>query len=90
MNYKIAVLPGDGIGPEVMGEGTQVLGQVAKLHGFGVELVQEHHHYHPHCDDKRSGPRGCRFGCQSGGAGRQCHRAVEFIDPAKHEKVRDT
>ena len=25
MNYKIAVLPGDGIGPEVMGEGTQVL-----------------------------------------------------------------
>jgi isocitrate/isopropylmalate dehydrogenase len=29
MNYKIAVLPGDGIGPEVMGEGTQVLQQVA-------------------------------------------------------------
>ena len=24
MNYKIAVLPGDGIGPEVMREGTQV------------------------------------------------------------------
>jgi 3-isopropylmalate dehydrogenase len=39
MNYKIAVLPGDGIGPEVTGEGTQVLGQVAKLYGFGVELV---------------------------------------------------
>jgi len=39
MNYKIAVLPGDGIGPEVMGEGTQVLGQVAKLYGFGVELA---------------------------------------------------
>ena len=38
MNYKIAVLPGDGIGPEVMGEGTQVLEQVAKLYGFGVEL----------------------------------------------------
>ena len=30
MNYKIAVLPGDGIGPEVMGEGTQVLQQVAQ------------------------------------------------------------
>jgi 3-isopropylmalate dehydrogenase len=53
MNYKIAVLPGDGIGPEVMGEGTQVLGQVAKLYGFGVELVQEHHHDHPHRDDER-------------------------------------
>ena len=38
MNYKIAVLPGDGIGPEVMGEGTQVLEQVAKLYGFSVEL----------------------------------------------------
>jgi len=38
MNYKIAVLPGDGIGPEVMGEGTQVLQQVAKLYSFGVEL----------------------------------------------------
>jgi 3-isopropylmalate dehydrogenase len=38
MNYKIAVLPGDGIGPEVMGEGAQVLQQVAKLYSFGVEL----------------------------------------------------
>ncbi|MGE5816663.1 MAG: 3-isopropylmalate dehydrogenase, partial [Deltaproteobacteria bacterium] len=40
MNYKIAVLPGDGIGPEVMGEGTQVLQQSAKLYGFGVELEE--------------------------------------------------
>ena len=24
------------------------------------------------------GPRGCRFGCQSGAAGRQCHRVLEF------------
>lgn len=40
MNYKIAVLPGDGIGPEVMNEGTQVLQQAAKLYGFGVELEQ--------------------------------------------------
>ena len=38
MNYKIAVLPGDGIGPEVMGEGTAVLNQVAKLYGFEVSL----------------------------------------------------
>ncbi len=40
MNYKIAVLPGDGIGPEVMREGTQVLNQAAKLHGFRVELEE--------------------------------------------------
>jgi len=38
MNYKIAVLPGDGIGPEVMGEGTQVLNQVAQLYGFTATL----------------------------------------------------
>jgi len=40
MSYKIAVLPGDGIGPEVMGEGTRVLKQVAKIYGFGVELEE--------------------------------------------------
>jgi 3-isopropylmalate dehydrogenase len=40
MNYKIAVLPGDGIGPEVMREGTQVLNQVAKRYGFNVELEE--------------------------------------------------
>ena len=38
MNYNIAVLPGDGIGPEVMGEGTAVLKQVAQLYGFDVKL----------------------------------------------------
>ena len=38
MNFKIAVLPGDGIGPEVMSEGTEVLNQVAKLYGVTVEL----------------------------------------------------
>ncbi|HEX2228492.1 MAG TPA: 3-isopropylmalate dehydrogenase [Candidatus Binatia bacterium] len=40
MSYKIAVLPGDGIGPEVMAEGTQILHQVGKLHGFDVELEE--------------------------------------------------
>jgi 3-isopropylmalate dehydrogenase len=38
MNFKIAVLPGDGIGPEVMGEGTHVLQQVGKIYGFSVNL----------------------------------------------------
>ena len=36
------------------------------------------------------GPRGCRFGCQSGAAGRQCHRALGFSDRTKHQKARDT
>jgi isocitrate/isopropylmalate dehydrogenase len=40
MSYKIAVLPGDGIGREVMGEATQVLQQAGKLHGFSVELEE--------------------------------------------------
>lgn len=40
MSYKIAVLPGDGIGPEVMHEGIQVLKQVAKIYKFGVELEE--------------------------------------------------
>ena len=40
MSYKIAVLPGDGIGPEVMREGTQVLNQAAMLHGFKVEMEE--------------------------------------------------
>jgi 3-isopropylmalate dehydrogenase len=41
MNYKVAVLPGDGIGPEVLREGTQVLNQAAKLYGFGVSLEED-------------------------------------------------
>src|SRR2546425_420281 len=40
VNYKILVLPGDGIGPEVVREGTQLLSQVARLHGFQVEFEE--------------------------------------------------
>jgi 3-isopropylmalate dehydrogenase len=40
LNYKIAVLPGDGIGPEVVKEGTQVLSQIASLYGFRVEFQE--------------------------------------------------
>ncbi len=40
MSYKIAVLPGDGIGPEVMREGIEVLQQVAKIYNFGIELEE--------------------------------------------------
>lgn len=40
MNYKILVLPGDGIGPEVVREGTRLLSQVAGLYGFHVEFEE--------------------------------------------------
>ena len=36
------------------------------------------------------GPRGCRFGCQSGAAWRQCHWVLDFIARAKYQKARDT
>ena len=38
--------------------------------GTGVGC-QERHHHHPHRDGELCGPRGCRFGCQPGAAGRQ-------------------
>ncbi len=37
MSYQITVLPGDGIGPEVVREGTEVLNQVASIYGFQVQ-----------------------------------------------------
>jgi 3-isopropylmalate dehydrogenase len=40
VNYRILVLPGDGIGPEVVREGTQLLSQVARLRGFQVEFEE--------------------------------------------------
>lgn len=38
--YRIGVIPGDGIGPEVVAQGLQVLKQTAALHGIRYELVQ--------------------------------------------------
>ncbi|NIO09200.1 MAG: 3-isopropylmalate dehydrogenase, partial [Deltaproteobacteria bacterium] len=40
MNYKIAVLGGDGIGPEVVKEGTEVLNLAASIYGFQVEYEE--------------------------------------------------
>ncbi|MBQ7370510.1 MAG: tartrate dehydrogenase, partial [Blautia sp.] len=38
--YKIAVIPGDGIGPEVMNEAVRVLNRVSELDGsFGFEFT---------------------------------------------------
>jgi 3-isopropylmalate dehydrogenase len=39
MNYKIAVIPGDGTGPEVVAEGLKVLEVAAGRTGFTVELT---------------------------------------------------
>ncbi|WRS27047.1 3-isopropylmalate dehydrogenase [Oscillospiraceae bacterium MB08-C2-2] len=39
-SYRIAVLPGDGIGPEIVAQATAVLEAAAKKHGFEVELTQ--------------------------------------------------
>jgi len=35
-NYKIAVIPGDGTGPEVVAEGLKVLEAVSQKCGFSV------------------------------------------------------
>jgi 3-isopropylmalate dehydrogenase len=40
LSHKIAVFPGDGIGPEVVREGTELLSRVAKLYDFNVEYEQ--------------------------------------------------
>ncbi|MDI6703241.1 MAG: 3-isopropylmalate dehydrogenase [bacterium] len=37
--YRIAVIPGDGVGPEVIREGLKVLKAVAEVRGFTYELV---------------------------------------------------
>ena len=39
MSYRIAVIPGDGTGPEVIAEGMKVLQAVAAKHGFKYEAV---------------------------------------------------
>lgn len=41
-NYQIAVLRGDGIGPEIVNEAVKVLDKTASVFGFGVT-------YTPHC-----------------------------------------
>ncbi len=38
--YKIAVLPGDGTGPEVVREGLKVLNAAAEKHGFGLDTTE--------------------------------------------------
>ena len=37
--YRIATIPGDGIGPEVIPAGLAVLNHVARRHGFAIDAV---------------------------------------------------
>ncbi len=39
-SHNLAVIPGDGIGPEVVREGLRVLERVAAIEGFGVSLTR--------------------------------------------------
>ncbi len=40
VSYKVPVLAGDGIGPEVMAEGIKVLDAASEVHGFEIEWVR--------------------------------------------------
>lgn len=40
MSYKLAILPGDGIGPEVTAEAVKVLKKVSAIHGLQFELEE--------------------------------------------------
>ena len=40
MNYKIAVIPGDGIGPEIVREAKKVLDAAGKKYGFQLDYTE--------------------------------------------------
>ncbi len=40
MNYKVPVIPGDGIGPEIVAEGKKVLEAAGDKHGFSIDWIE--------------------------------------------------
>ncbi len=40
MNYKVPVVPGDGIGPEIIAEGKKVLEAVSDKHDFSIDWIE--------------------------------------------------
>ena len=40
MEYKIALIPGDGIGPEIVDEAMKVLDKTAEVYGHQIEYTQ--------------------------------------------------
>jgi isocitrate/isopropylmalate dehydrogenase len=40
MKYTVPVIPGDGIGPEIIAEGKKVLETAADKHGFSLDWIE--------------------------------------------------
>lgn len=40
MNYNVPVIPGDGIGPEIIAEGKKVLEAAGEKHGFSIDWIE--------------------------------------------------
>ena len=40
MNYKVPVIPGDGIGPEIIEEGKKVIEAASDKHGFSIDWIE--------------------------------------------------
>jgi len=43
VQYKIPVIPGDGIGPEIIAEGRKVLDMAGEVYGFDIEWIEYPH-----------------------------------------------
>ncbi|MCK4812204.1 MAG: 3-isopropylmalate dehydrogenase, partial [Methanosarcinales archaeon] len=41
--YKIPVIPGDGIGPEIIAEGKKVLDTAGEVYGFDIDWTRYPH-----------------------------------------------
>ncbi|MFP4654147.1 MAG: isocitrate/isopropylmalate dehydrogenase family protein [Methanohalobium sp.] len=41
--YKVPVIPGDGVGPEIIGEGKKVIDAAGEKHGFDVDWIEYPH-----------------------------------------------
>ena len=42
MNYKVPVIPGDGIGPEIIAEGKKVLEAAGEKYNFDIRIVSQY------------------------------------------------
>ena len=57
MNYKIAVIPGDGIGPEIMNEALKVLDKIGDKYGHSFECTKVLAGVLPSMPQERACPR---------------------------------
>jgi hypothetical protein len=90
IEYRFADRKNDPL-PELAADLVRLKVDLIVVAGGPTAFAAKGSHYHyPHRDGERCGPRGFRFGCQSGAAGRQRHRPLEFSDRVKYQKARDT